>query len=108
MQFRGGITMESFNSKETIENVEGVKEKNKRAVGIRIKWYENGEYKQTFPSIQATARFMKEYVHRSTLPFAPIHKSIREGIDWRVKGSVHSFRYEDKFAKKIQYKKHIK
>ncbi|AFU12640.1 hypothetical protein MC28_1218 [Bacillus thuringiensis MC28] len=100
--------MESFNSKETIENVEGVKEKKKRAVGIRIKWYENGEYKQTFPSIQATARFMKEYVHRSTLPFAPIHKSIREGIDWRVKGSVHSFRYEDKFAKKIQYKKHIK
>ncbi|HDR7539678.1 hypothetical protein F8514_08915 [Bacillus toyonensis] len=100
--------MESFNSKETIENVEGVKEKNKRAVGIRIKWYENGEYKQTFPSIQATARFMKEYVHRSTLPFAPIHKSIREGIDWRVQRSVHSFRYEDKFAKKIKYKKHIK
>lgn len=44
--------MESFNSKETIENVEGVKVKNKRAVGIRIKWYENGEYKQTFPSIK--------------------------------------------------------
>ncbi|KAB2452237.1 MULTISPECIES: hypothetical protein [Bacillus] len=100
--------MESFKSKETSENVEDVKIKNKRAVGIRIKWYENGEYKQTFPSIQATARFMKEYVHRSTLPFAPIHKSIREGIDWRVRGSVHSFRYEDKFAKKIQYKKHIK
>ncbi|HDX9658518.1 hypothetical protein V2151_03895 [Bacillus cereus] len=100
--------MESFKSKETSENVEDVKVKNKRAVGIRIKWYENGEYKQTFPSIQATARFMKEYVHRSTLPFAPIHKSIREGIDWRVRGSVHSFRYEDKFAKKIQYKKHIK
>lgn len=100
--------MESFKSKETNENIEGVKIKNKRAVGIRIKWYENGDYKQTFPSIQATARFMKEYVHRSTLPFAPIHKSIREGIDWRVRGSVHSFRYEDKFAKKIQYKKHIK
>ncbi|KUH41414.1 hypothetical protein [Bacillus mycoides] len=100
--------MEGFKSKETNENIESVKVKNKRAVGIRIKWYENGEYKQTFPSIQATARFMKEYVHRSTLPFAPIHKSIREGIDWRVRGSVHSFRYEDKFAKKIQYKKHIK
>ncbi|ARZ62172.1 TPA: hypothetical protein ACGW7B_001222 [Bacillus nitratireducens] len=102
--------MESFKSKETIENVEGVKVKNKRAVGIRIKWYENGEYKQTFPSIQATARFMKEYVQRATLPFASIHKSIREGIDWRVRGSVHSFRYEDKYDKKIQYKKmrHIK
>ena len=99
--------MKSFKPKETNENVGDVKEKNKHAVGIRIKWYENGEYKQTFPSIQATARFMKEYVHRSTLPFAPIHKSIREGIDWRVRGSVHSFRYEDKFAKKIQYKKHI-
>lgn len=42
---------------------------------------------------------MKEYVQRATLPFASIHKSIREGIDWRVRGSVHSFRYEDKFAK---------
>lgn len=102
--------MESFKSKETTENVEDLKVKNKRDVGIHIKWYENGEYKQTFPSIQATARFMKEYVQRSTLPFAPIHKSIREGIDWRVRGSVHSFRYEDKYDKKIRYKKirHIK
>ncbi|RFB26973.1 hypothetical protein [Bacillus sp. LB(2018)] len=102
--------MESSKSKETNENVEDVKEKNKQAVGIHIKWYENGEYKQTFPSIQATARFMKEYVQRSTLPFAPIHKSIREGIDWRVKGLVHSFRYGDKYDKKIKYKKmrHIK
>ncbi|PGY19918.1 hypothetical protein COE16_15885 [Bacillus cereus] len=102
--------MESSKSKETNENVEVVKEKNKQAVGIHIKWYGNGKYKQTFPSIQATARFMKEYAQRSTLPFASIHKSIREGIDWRVKGLVHSFRYEDKYDKKIKYKKmrHIK
>ena len=102
--------MKSFKPKETNENVGDVKEKNKHAVGIRIKWYENGEYKQTFPSIQVTAQFMKEYVQRATLPFAPIHKSIREGIDWRVRGSVQSFRYEDKYDKKIRYKKirHIK
>ncbi|PEA56341.1 hypothetical protein CON64_02725 [Bacillus pseudomycoides] len=99
--------MDGSKFEETLEIVEDVKVKNKRAVGIRIKWYENGEYKQTFPSIQATARFMKEYVQRSTRPYAPIHKSIREGVDWRVRGSVQSFRYEDKYDKKIQYKKHI-
>ncbi|MEM5673459.1 hypothetical protein AAHB54_29815 [Bacillus cereus] len=101
--------MESFNSKETIENVEGVKVKNKRAVGIRIKWYENGEYKQTFPSIQATARFMKEYVQRATLPFASIHKSIREGIDWRVRGLfTHSDMKINLLKNSIQKMRHIK
>jgi hypothetical protein len=47
---------------------------------------------------------MKEYVERETMPYAPIHKSVREGIDWEDNGKIHSFRYQDKEDKRIKFK----
>jgi hypothetical protein len=44
---------------------------------------------------------MKEYVGRTTMPFTPITKSVREGIEWEVNGKVHSFRYQGKSDKRI-------
>ncbi|UYY98729.1 hypothetical protein OJ967_25855 [Peribacillus frigoritolerans] len=54
----------------------------KKRNGKQVKWYVNGELKQTFPSIKACATFLKEEKELKSMPFAKIMKSIRENVDW--------------------------
>lgn len=92
---------------EVVEEEEAPKQ-NKRARGIGVQFYENDVLMDTFVSIQAVARFMKEYTGRSTMPYTPIHKSIREGIDWvHTDGKVFRFQFENDADRKAEYKTRV-
>jgi HEPN domain-containing protein len=55
---------------------------NKRKVGKGVYWFVNGEQKEVFPSIKAAATAIKELKGLKNMPFTPIMKSARQGIDW--------------------------
>jgi hypothetical protein len=76
--------------KESDEKPAEEETSSKRKNGKAVKWYENGEYKDTFPSIKAAATFFKEKMDLKHMPFTPIMKSIRTDVDW----NSYSFRLE--------------
>lgn len=107
-EVQGEVVEESPEDKlEVVEENEEPKA-NKRARGIGVQFYENDVLMDTFVSIQAVARFMKEYTGRSTMPYTPIHKSIREGIDWvHSDGKVFRFQFENDTDRKTEYKTRV-
>lgn len=64
---------------------------NKRRQGKGIVAYKNGEEMQTFPSIKATATYFKDLLNLGHMPFTPIMKSVRQGVDW----NEYSFKHEN-------------
>lgn len=64
---------------------------NKRRIGKGVIAYKNGEEFMRFPSIKATAQHFKEMLGLKHMPFTPIMKSIRLGIDW----NEYSFKHEN-------------
>jgi hypothetical protein len=76
--------------KEKSEKDDEQKE-NKRRVGKGVIAYKNGEEFMRFPSIKATAQHFKEMLGIKHMPFTPIMKSIRMGIDW----NEYSFKHEN-------------
>ncbi|MBO7747925.1 hypothetical protein I8J29_27410 [Paenibacillus sp. MWE-103] len=86
-----GIEVESLGkvltTTETVEPVteEGKAEEttSKRKIGKGVLVLKNGEEFASYPSIKATAIAFKEILELKTMPFTPIKKSVREGIDWK-------------------------
>lgn len=71
-----------------------VTEENKRKVGKLVEWHnEAGALVDVFPSIKAAASFFKDELKLKHMPFTPIMKSIRQGIDWTVAGTSYSFAF---------------
>jgi hypothetical protein len=70
---------------------ENEKKQSKRTVGKVLIAYENGEEFERFKSIKAAATYMKELLGLKGMPFTPIMKSAREGIDW----NEYSFQFEN-------------
>jgi hypothetical protein len=64
---------------------------NKRRVGKGIVAFKNSEEYQTFPSIKATAQHFKDLMNLGHMPYTPIMKSVRQGIDW----NEWSFKHEN-------------
>lgn len=70
---------------------DGEQKENKRRIGKGVIAYKNGEEFMRFPSIKATAQHFKEMLGLKHMPFTPIMKSIRLGIDW----NEYSFKHEN-------------
>lgn len=102
------VEEDTDSSEEVSEVEEKTEEKPKapgRAAGIGVQFFANDELQDVFPSIQATARFVKEYLNRDTMPYALIHKSLRDHIDYtHTDGNVLKFRFENDEDRKEEYK----
>ncbi|HLO11596.1 MAG TPA: hypothetical protein VK190_05005 [Pseudoneobacillus sp.] len=76
----------------------------KRKVGKGVDWYVNGQLHMNFPSIKAAATYIKETQGLKHMPFTPIMKSIRQGIDW----NANSFLFADEAQQKAERAKYVK
>lgn len=75
-------------AKEKTEEEEPKKDKRKTGKGIIA--YKNGKEFMRFPSIKSTAQYFKDLKELGHMPFTPIMKSVRQGIDWEE----YSFKHE--------------
>lgn len=64
---------------------------NKRRQGKTLLAFKNGEEYESFPSIKACAKHFQELLELKHLPFTPIMKSVRQGVDW----NEYSFKFEN-------------
>lgn len=74
------------------EQKEEEKKESKRTVGKILIAYKDGEEFARFKSIKAAVQHMKDMLGLGHMPFTPVMKSARDGIDW----NEYSFEFENK------------
>jgi hypothetical protein len=60
-----------------------------KGAGKLVDWFENGVFKQQFPSIKAAVEFMKTYLGLPHNPYTAVLKSLNENQDF----NQHSFKF---------------
>jgi len=69
-----------------------------RGAGKLVDWFENGEFKQQFPSIKAAVEFMKDYLKLPHNPYTAVLKSLNENQDF----NQHSFSFSTEVREAAQ------
>ncbi|UZJ79428.1 hypothetical protein [Fictibacillus sp. KU28468] len=98
------VIYDTFKALEIMDEIktEAVEEQPKKRVkGKTLITYKNGHEYNTFPSIKACATHFKELLELKSMPFTPIMKSVRQGVDW----NEYSFKFENEDDLHIAKKK---